>query len=114
MLEKAFRMDPLLPPSFEFQLAHSCLLLGRFDEALARYSFVIERLPKFGPCYLFLASTFVELDRLGDARDAIRSALEINPPYTLKEVTRMWSVYRIVEMGQRFIDNLRKAGLPEG
>jgi hypothetical protein len=40
--------------------------------------------------------------------------LEINPRYTVKEVARIWSIYRIVEVGERFLDNLRKAGLPEG
>ena len=114
LIEKGFRMDPLHPPGWEFQIAHSYLLLGRLDEALATYRFVLEWTPKFVPCYLFLASTLVELNRLDDARDAIRSALEINPRYTVKEVARIWSIYRIVEVGERFLGNLRKAGLPEG
>jgi len=114
MIEKAFRMVPLHPPGWEFQLAHSYLLLGRLDEALATYRFVIEWRPKFVPCYLFMASTCIELGRLDDAREAIMSALAINPRYTLKEVERIWSIYRNVEMNGRFIDNLRQAGLPEG
>jgi tetratricopeptide (TPR) repeat protein len=114
MIEKAFSMDPAHPPGWEFQLAHSYLLLGRLDEALSTYRFVIERLSKFVPCYLFMASTCVELDQLDDARDAVRSATEINPRYNLTEAERIWTIYRNVEMNERFLDNLRRAGLPEG
>jgi TolB-like protein len=114
MIEKGLRMEPLHFPGWEFQLAHSYLLLGRFDEALAKYRFVIERLPKFVPCYLFMASTCIEMGRLNEAREAVRTALEIMPRYTIKEVERIWTIYRNADKSQRFIDNLRKAGLPEG
>jgi len=65
------------------------------------------------PNHLFLACTYVEVDRLHDARDAIEAALEITPQYTLKEAARIFP-YRIDEVRERFLDNLRKAGLPEG
>jgi hypothetical protein len=61
-----------------------------------------------------MASTCVELERLDDAREAIRNATEINPLYTLKEAKRIWTIYRNDEMNERFLNNLNRAGLPEG
>ena len=67
---------------------------------------------KFAPAYLFLACAYVELDRLDDANNTVRTVLEIIPQYTVKEVAKFWP-YRIDQVQSRFLDSLRKAGLPE-
>ena len=90
----------------------SCLLLGQYDEALGRFKRSIERAPH-GPAYLFLAWTNIELNRLSDANDAIKTVLDMNPLYTLKDVERIYP-FRLDEDRDRFLDSLRKAGLPEG
>ena len=64
----------------------SHLLLRQYDEALSRFLKTIEQTPKFMPVYVFLAWTYVELDRLDDANDAIKTLLEIAPQFTVKEV----------------------------
>ena len=52
------------------------------------------------------------MDRTGDANDVIKTILEITPQFKLKGVTRILP-YRIDEVRNRFLDNLREAGLPE-
>ncbi len=64
------------------------------------------------PAYVFLARAYVELDQLDDANDAIKTVLKNNPQYTLKAAARRYP-YRIDEEHNRFLDSLRKAGLPE-
>ena len=113
MMEKAFSIEMFVPPNWEYQVGCSHLLLRRYDEALVRFNRAIERAPKFAPAYLHLAWACVELDRLDDANDAIKAVLEIVPQYTLIEVARIFP-YRIDEDRNRYLDNLRKAGLPEG
>ena len=113
MIEKAFSLEMFAPPLWEYQLGHSHLLLGQYDEALTRFNRAIERNPKFTPAYLFLACAYIELNRLDDAKEIIKTALEIAPQYTLKEVARIFP-YRIDEDRNHFLDSLRKAGLPEG
>ena len=71
MMEKAFAIDTFVPPNWEFQIGTSRLLLGQYDEAVAGFNRAIERAPKFGPAYLYLACAYVELDRLSDANHAI-------------------------------------------
>ncbi len=112
-MEKAFSIDTVVPPSWEFQLGLSHLLLRQYDQALARFKRATEGAPKFTPTYLHLACAYVELDRLDDARGAITTALEITPKHTLKEVAKIYP-YRIDEVRNRILDSLRKAGLPEG
>ena len=113
MLDKAFSIDTMVPPSWEFQVGFSHLLLRQYDEAVSRFLIVIERSPKFKPAYVYLACAYVELDRLDDARGAIKTALETTTKFNLKNVARFFSVLRLDEVRNRFLDSLRKAGLPE-
>ena len=113
MLEKAFSIDTIVPPSWEFHIGSSYLLLGQYDEALSRFLKTSERAPKFTAAYLHSASVYIEMDRIADARGAIKTALEIVPQYTLKAVAIRYP-YRIDEVRNRILDALRKAGLPVG
>ena len=59
------------------------------------------------------ADAKLELDRIDDAQTAMKTVLEIMPQYTVKEADRIYA-YRLDEDRQRILDDLRKAGLPEG
>ncbi len=114
MLERALHLDTFAPPFWDtFFAGLSYYLLGQYEEALARYRRIIEQSPKFAPGYLYLACVYVELDRFDEARDAIKSALEIVPQYTCKEVARIWH-FRLDEVRDRIFGAMRQAGLPEG
>ena len=113
LIEKAFSIEKVVPPSWEFQLGLSHLLMRQYDQALARFSRAIERAPKITPAYLHSACAYVELGRLDDARDAVQTVLEITPQFTLKGGAKKYP-YRTDEDRNRFLDNLRKAGVPEG
>ncbi len=112
MLERALRIDTIVPANWEFYAGHSHLLLRQYDQALTRFNRMVERAPNFTPTYVCLACAYVELDRLDDAREMIKTALEITPQYTIKEVSRIYP-YRTDEDRNRVFGALRKAGLPE-
>jgi TolB-like protein len=114
MQERAFSIDTFGPPNWEFQAGLSHLLLRQYDEALAGFNRAIERAPNFTPAHLVSAWAYVESDRLDDANNAIKTVLEIIPHFTLKGVARIHAFpYRLDEVRDRFLDSLRKAGLPE-
>ncbi|MHC4434889.1 MAG: adenylate/guanylate cyclase domain-containing protein [Planctomycetota bacterium] len=113
LIEKALSLETFAPPLWQFYAGTSHFLMHRYDKALTRFNRMAERAPKFAPAYFSLAWAYVELGRLDDARDAIMAALEINSQYTLKEVDRLYP-YRIDEVRNRFLECMRKAGLPEG
>ena len=113
LTEKAFSIEKVVPPSWEFQLGLSHLLLRQHDQAIARFNRAIERAPKITPAHLHLACAYVELGRLDDARGAIKTVLEITAQFTLNVGANKYP-YRTDEAHNRFLDNLRKAGVPEG
>jgi TolB-like protein len=112
-LEKAFDLETNYPGNWEFQLAHSLLLLRQYDEAVTRLNRAVERIPKSYIPLVMLAWVYAELDRLDDARDAMKKALEIAPRFSVQQAIEKWP-YRIDEDRTRFLDALRKGGLPEG
>ncbi len=109
MMEKAFSIDTIVPPNWEYQVGLAHYLLQQYDQALARFSRAV---PKFSTAYLYLACSYVELDRLDDASGAIKKLLKYSPQYTLKEIVKILP-YRIDDVRDRILDSLRKAGLPE-
>ena len=113
MLEKAFSIDAMAPPNWDFHMGRSQLLLRQYDEALTRFNRMVERSPTFTPAYTHLAFAYIEMNRTADARNAIKTVLEISPQFTVKEVAKRLP-YRNDEVRDRFLDSLRKAGLPEG
>lgn len=114
MLKKAFSLDTLAPPVWEHQVGHSHLLLRQYGEAIASLHRAIERAPEFPPSYAHLACAYVELDRFNDARETIKTVLEVIPKFNHKNVARIFSAYRIDEDRDRFLDAIRTAGLPAG
>ena len=112
MFEKAFNIDTFVSPVWEFQAGVSHFLLHQYDRAMSRLLSAIARSPKLLHAYTYLACTYVEMGRLDDARETIKKALEIAPAYTLKMAEKLF-VYRIDEMRNRILNNLREAGLPE-
>jgi adenylate cyclase len=113
MVEKAFSLDTFHPPNWEMYAGISHLLMRHYDKAVARFSRSIEQSPIYVHSHECLAWAYVELDRLDDARDSIKTVLEIKPNFTVQEAARIMP-YRRDEDRNRALDALRKAGLPEG
>jgi tetratricopeptide (TPR) repeat protein len=112
-VEKALSLDTLAPPLWEFYAGISHFHLQQYGPALDRFESVIEQTPKFVPGYAYLAATYVELDRLEEAQATIKTLLGIAPQYTV-EKSKNRNPYRIEKLSNRYFDNLRRAGLPEG
>ena len=113
MIERAFSIEAFAPPIWEFYAGTSHYFLRQYDQALARFHRAIERFPKSFFCYAFLACTYVELDRLDDASDATKTVQEISPEFTVAWFDIFYP-FQDDEVRNRFLDSLRKAGLPEG
>lgn len=113
MLKSAIDLDTFYPPTWDANMGHSHLLLHQYDEAVARLLKAIERAPKFSYAYVFLACAYVELDHLDDAHKAVKKAIEISQRLTVQEFARIFP-YRSDVVRSRILDDLHKAGMPEG
>ena len=111
LMEKAFSIDTFVPPNWDLHVGLSNLLLRQYYEALAAFNRSIERAPMYYPAQLFLGCAYIELDRLDDAKKAIKTVLEIIPNHTVEAVARILP-FQDDEVRDRILNSLRKAGLP--
>lgn len=112
LMEKALRFDPLIPPNCAFHMGHSYYLLRRYDDAETMIRSAIDRTPAFPVAHLFLAVVYSEIESLQEAAVEIENVLKLIPGYTLAVVNQMFP-YRSAEAKNRFLEGLRKAGLPD-
>jgi adenylate cyclase len=108
---KALRLDPFAP-QVDYHMGMEYLFLGRFEEAVTKLEIARERTPNQSGVRLHLACAYVEMGRLDDAAREIRELSEFSPVYTVALAGRTFP-FRIDAVRERFVDNLRKAGLPE-
>ena len=109
--ERATRMSPVDP---RLHLAFggmgmALIELGRFDEAIVAGKKAQRQNSSFSPAYRCLASAFAHLGRDAEAREAAARLLEVDPAFTISELTARGGQSN----SKLLIEGLRKAGLPE-
>jgi tetratricopeptide (TPR) repeat protein len=88
---------------------------GRDEEAVAWLNRSIELSSGWPTPYLLLAAALAGLDRLEEAREAVRVGLELNPSFTIGRFrSQTFSDNPAYLAGrERVYESMRKAGLPE-
>ena len=110
--KNAIFSEPYGPFWYTYILAHSYDLLGRQEEAIQLMEEILTDHPGFIPVRRHLAVIYSELDRMEEARAEVAEILNVSPGYTIS-AWRARARYRDPALLQRFVKNLRKAGLPE-
>ena len=97
-------------------IALAKLHLGAYEEALDLYRRSNELNPNYATGRFNLAATLVELARIDEARAEVQVGLALNPGFTIRR-------YRagaqsdnplFLKRRERIIEDMRKAGVPEG
>ena len=97
-------------------IALAKLHLGAYEEALDSYRRSNELNPNYATGRFNMAATLVELGRLDEARAEVKAALALNLGFTIRR-------YRagaqsdnplFLKRRERIIEDIRKAGVPEG
>ena len=96
------------PDLYWWQLGFSYFHLGRYEDALE----VLERMTALDAARRLLAATYAHLDRLEEARSEAEEFMKIVPNFSIKEWART-EPYTDPKELQRYVNGLRKAGLPE-
>jgi adenylate cyclase len=110
ILRKAVALSPIPLPR---ALDHLCIATRkarRYEEAVAVCRQLLQREPNHLFAHLTLAATFVEMEKMEEARAEISEVLRIDPKYSVKVVPRafLWKEQAEID---RLIDSLRRAGL---
>jgi adenylate cyclase len=109
--ERGILLDPYADVFLHFQ-AQAYFQLGRYGKAIEVLKRRITRNPNTDISHALLAACYGQLDRVGEARAEWRELLRINPGYSLEHRRRVLP-YKDPRDFDRFVEGLRKAGLPE-
>lgn len=113
--DAAIRLSPNDPSRWNFHFLKGVALFGmdEFDKSVASLKEGSRLRPAAFWPHLGMAACFVGLGKMPDAEKAVRDGLQRNPDWTLKKMTATFETFPGDHL-QRWIGNLRLAGLPEG
>ena len=113
--ERAMRLSPLDPLNYfactGTAFAHA--FAGRYDEAVSWAAKAVHEQPNWTTALRVAAIANALADRMVDARSAMARLREVDPTLRLGNLDRVAPPLRRPEDRVRFIESLRKAGLPE-
>jgi TolB-like protein len=86
-------------------------IAGRYEEAVEAAQHAIQLAPNNPTYRRQLAASYAMLDRNDEAQAALREYLRLEPNHTIADAKKVPT--KVAEHLNRFLDGLRKAGLPE-
>ncbi len=93
------------------------LHLGSYEQAVAWYRRAIEANRNYPQMYFSLAAALAQLNRLDQARSAVKAGLALNPTYTISRARAAWAAMSddptYLTSLELILDGLRKASVPE-
>ena len=97
-------------------MAIAKLYLGAYEEALDLYRRAKELNPNYPNGRFTMAAALAELGRLDEARAEVQAGLALNPGFTIRRYRAAAQSDNPVFLKgrERIIENMRKAGVPEG
>jgi adenylate cyclase len=110
LVEQALRLNPRQPVSLLWLLGRVYHLMRRYEEAIATLKKVTIRNPNHLSAHGDLAVIYIDLGREEEARAEVAEILRVNPKYSLKVIES--TPYKDPGETKRWLDNLRRAGLP--
>ncbi|MCH8139211.1 MAG: adenylate/guanylate cyclase domain-containing protein [Proteobacteria bacterium] len=111
-VKKAMRLDPHYRHSYLYFLGHAYYAMEKYEEAIAALKKGVTRNPDLMVSHLLLAVIYSELGRKEEAQAEVAETLRISPRASM-EGQRERMPFKDQAVLERFIDGLRKAGLPE-
>jgi adenylate cyclase len=113
-LQTAMRLDPMSPTAhvqlFYVSLAH--FAAGRYETAVDWAKRSLRLQPDFEVAYRTLAASYAQLGQMEEAQAAVANGLRLKPHLTISRIGDQ-SIGASPDFLKRWLDGLRKAGLPE-
>jgi len=109
-LEKAVALNPFPEPWYDFELGKANQLTGHLDKAIAHFEAAVQKTPKWVLLRLHTAAAYVDAGRLQDAQREIEAALQLEPGTSIDKA-RHFENWKLPEIRDRYLENLRQAGL---
>jgi TolB-like protein len=108
LLAKAMRLNPCYPDQYLWDLADAYNAMGRSAEVIA----TVLRMHNPDEGRRLLAANYAHLGRMTKARAQAAKVMQLHPEFTISQ-WRNRPPYRDSAILERYIEGLRKAGLPD-
>ena len=116
LMRKAMRLNPQYPAWYLSYLTRSYFHEGRYEEAVESGKQLLERARKgeFPPiaAHLYLCAACIEFGRREDATAHAEKVVKINPKFSIENHAKL-NQFKNKSDFDRYLESLRKAGLPE-
>jgi adenylate cyclase len=113
--DQALKLSPLDRNLFTYysslNLAHYAL--GSYEEAVKWGKLSVSENPLYTANLRYLAAALAALDRLDEARDVAATIQQRDPQFRLSTFQRTLQPFRDPEISSRYMQHLRKSGLPD-
>jgi adenylate cyclase len=110
-LDRAMTLDPFCTDMILHFLGQALYQLGRYDEAAAILKRRILRNPDTDASRALLAAAYGQMGLIEEARETWRGLMQVNPKYSIEQRRKVLP-YKNPDDFERFVEGLRKAGLP--
>ena len=111
-MKRAFRLNPIPLPHFYILLAMAYRVNGEYEKAIEVNLKGINDNPDQLASHLTLAASYISLNRTKKTYEAVKEVLRINPNFSLEYYANTLPFKNEKTTG-KFVEALRKAGLPE-
>jgi len=108
LLEKAMRLNPYFPDWYLWYLADAYDTMGRPEEVIA----TVQRMQNPAEGRRMLAANYAHLGMMEEARAQASEVMRLHPGFTIGR-WRHRPPYRDRAIIERYVEGLRKAGLPD-
>jgi len=110
--EQAVRLDPIPPGWYYRNLGMAYSSAGRYEEAIAALNKSLNRTPNDLLTHTRLTAAYSLANRHQEAHIQAAEVLRINPRFSVEETAKL-APYRNQADLERYLEALRKAGLPD-
>jgi adenylate cyclase len=111
-IQTAMRLNPRHPFFYVWIKGQAYFLMEDYTGAVAEFENVVESNPHFPRGHLMLAAAYGQVGRIDDAEWAATEVLTLLPDFSI-EKARQTTPYKNPADMERYIEGLRKAGVPE-
>jgi len=108
VMERAMRLNPYYPDWYLWYLADAYSAMGESAKVIA----TVQRMQNPNEGRRMLAASFAELGMIDEARTEAEKVIRLHPEFSISR-WRHRPPYRDKALLERYIEGLRKAGLPE-
>jgi TolB-like protein/Tfp pilus assembly protein PilF len=112
-MNEYMRLDPFYPTSAIGWLGVTQFALGKLPEARRLLRDAVALSPKRAMFHYWLAATVGEIGDADEMRRQAKALLTVQPSFTIADTARPLAVFRPAKVVQRFLEGLRKSGLPK-